>query len=397
MVTSAAASPRKRVVLLGATGSIGENTLRVLRAHPDKLELVGIAAHSRWEKLAAIAREFDVRHVSLFDEAACAIARANLAAFPAGTQLVGGLTGLVELAQLPAADTVLVAVVGTTGLTPALAALAAGKDLALASKEILVLAGKFVLAAAKKSGAKLLPVDSEHNAVFQCLEGHPHAGVRRIVLTASGGAFRDWPAERLAHVTPADALKHPNWSMGPKITVDSATLANKCLELIEAQCLFGLHPAQCTAVLHPQSIVHALVEFTDGAMLAQLCPPSMTFPIQHALLHPQRAPGVDSALDLTQLLSLEFRPIDESRFPMLRLARETMHAAGAAPAIYNAANEVAVAAFLAGRIPFLAIPRVVEHTLGRLKNSAPPDLAAVLTIDLEARRLATLEINPHQS
>ncbi len=397
MVTSAAASPRKRVVLLGATGSIGENTLRVLRAHPDKLELVGIAAHSRWEKLAAIAREFDVRHVSLFDEAACAIARANLAAFPAGTQLVGGLTGLVELAQLPAADTVLVAVVGTTGLTPALAALAAGKDLALASKEILVLAGKFVLAAAKKSGAKLLPVDSEHNAVFQCLEGHPHAGVRRIVLTASGGAFRDWPAERLAHVTPADALKHPNWSMGPKITVDSATLANKGLELIEAQCLFGLRPEQCTAVLHPQSIVHALVEFTDGAMLAQLCPPSMTFPIQHALLHPQRAPGVDSALDLTQLLSLEFRPIDESRFPMLRLARETMHAAGAAPAIYNAANEVAVAAFLAGRIPFLAIPRVVEHTLGRLKNSAPPDLAAVLTIDLEARRLATLEINPHQS
>ena len=397
MVTSAAASPRKRVVLLGATGSIGENTLRVLRAHPDKLELVGIAAHSRWEKLAAIAREFDVRHVSLFDEAACAIARANLAAFPAGTQLVGGLTGLVELAQLPAADTVLVAVVGTTGLTPALAALAAGKDLALASKEILVLAGKFVLAAAKKSGAKLLPVDSEHNAVFQCLEGHPSAGVRRIVLTASGGAFRDWPAERLAHVTPADALKHPNWSMGPKITVDSATLANKGLELIEAQCLFGLRPEQCTAVLHPQSIVHSLVEFTDGAMLAQLCPPSMTFPIQHALLHPQRAPGVDSALDLTQLLSLEFRPIDESRFPMLRLARETMHAAGAAPAIYNAANEVAVAAFLAGRIPFLAIPRVVEHTLGRLKNSAPPDLAAVLTIDLEARRLATLEINHHQS
>ena len=397
MVTSAAASPRKRVVLLGATGSIGENTLRVLRAHREKLELVGIAAHSRWEKLAAIAREFDVRHVSLFDEAAYAIARANLAAFPAGTQLVGGLTGLVELAQLPAADTVLVAVVGTTGLTPALAALAAGKDLALASKEILVLAGKFVLAAAKKSGAKLLPVDSEHNAVFQCLEGHPSAGVRRIVLTASGGAFRDWPAERLAHVTPADALKHPNWSMGPKITVDSATLANKGLELIEAQCLFGLRPEQCTAVLHPQSIVHALVEFTDGAMLAQLCPPSKTFPIQHALLHPQRAPGVDSALDLTQLLSLEFRPIDESRFPMLRLARETMHAAGAAPAIYNAANEVAVAAFLAGRIPFLAIPRVVEHTLGRLENSAPPDLAAVLTIDLEARRLATLEINHHQS
>ena len=391
MVTSAAPSPRKRVVLLGATGSIGENTLRVLAAHRDKLELVGIAAHSKWEKLAAIARQFDVRHVGLFDDAAYSAARANLAAFPAGTHLVGGLSGLVELAQLPAADTVLVAVVGTTGLAPALAALAAGKDLALASKEILVLAGKFVVAAAKKSGAKILPVDSEHNAVFQCLEGHPHAGVRRIVLTASGGAFRDWPTERLAHVTPADALKHPNWSMGPKITVDSATLANKGLELIEAQCLFGLRPEQCTAVLHPQSIVHAFVEFTDGAMLAQLCPPSMTFPIQHALLHPVRAPGVDSALDFTKLLSLEFRPIDESRFPLLRLARESMAAAGVAPAIFNAANEVAVAAFLASKIPFLAIPRVVEHVLSTISNFEPADLPSVLAADTESRRLSRLK------
>ncbi len=392
MVTSAAPSPRKRVVLLGATGSIGENTLRVLAAHRDKLELVGIAAHSKWEKLAAIARQFDVRHVGLFDDAAYSAARANLAAFPAGTHLVGGLSGLVELAQLPAADTVLVAVVGTTGLAPALAALAAGKDLALASKEILVLAGKFVVAAAKKSGAKILPVDSEHNAVFQCLEGHPHTGVRRIILTASGGAFRDWPAERLAHVTPADALHHPNWSMGPKITVDSATLANKGLELIEAQCLFGLRPEQCTAVLHPQSIVHAFVEFTDGAMLAQLCPPSMTFPIQHALLHPVRSPGVDPALDFTKLLSLEFRPIDESRFPLLRLARETMAAAGVAPAIFNAANEVAVAAFLASEIPFLAIPRVVEHVLAAIPNFEPADLPSVLVADTESRRLARLKI-----
>jgi 1-deoxy-D-xylulose-5-phosphate reductoisomerase len=383
---------KKRVVLLGATGSIGENTLRVLAAHPDKLELVAIAAHSQWEKLAAIARQFDVRHVGVFDDTAFAAARAQPAAFPAGTRLVGGLAGLVELAQLPTADTVLVAVVGTTGLEPALAALAAGKDLALASKEILVLAGKFVLAAAKKSGAKLLPVDSEHNAVFQCLEGHPHAGVRRIVLTASGGAFRDWPAERLAHVTPADALKHPNWSMGPKITVDSATLANKGLELIEAQCLFGLRPEQCTAVIHPQSIVHCLVEFNDGAMLAQLCPPSMTFPIQHALLHPARAPGVDAALDFTKLVGLEFRPIDDTRFPLLRLARATMQAGGVAPAVYNAANEIAVAAFLAEKIPFLAIPAVVEHTLAALPNFEPTDLAAVLATDTAARRLARLHL-----
>lgn len=389
----ASRSRKKRVVLLGATGSIGENTLRVLAAHRDKLELVGIAARRNWEKLAVIARQFDVRNVGVFDDDAHAAARSNLAAFPTGTHLVGGLGGLTELAQLPSADIVLVAVVGTTGLEPALAALAAGKDLALASKEILVLAGKFVMAEARKHRARILPVDSEHNAVFQCLEGHPQAGVRRVVLTASGGAFRDWPVERLAHVTPADALKHPNWAMGPKITVDSATLANKGLELIEAQWLFGLKTAQCTAVLHPQSIVHCLVEFTDGAMLAQLCPPSMTFPIQHALLHPERAPGVDSALDFTRLLGLEFRPVDEDRFPMLRLAREAMHAGGVAPAVLNAANEVAVAAFLAGRIPFLAIPRVVEHSLAAIKNFEPSDLAAVVAVDAETRLVAAARLS----
>lgn len=383
---------RKRVVLLGATGSIGENTLRVLAAHRDKLELVAIAARTNWQKLAATAHGFGVRHVGVFDDAAYASAKENAAAFPAGTHLVGGLAGLVELAQLPEADIVLVAVVGTTGLEPALAALAAGKDLALASKEILVLAGKFVMAEAKRHGVNLLPVDSEHNAVFQCLQGHPQAGVRRIVLTASGGAFRDWPAERLAHVTPADALKHPNWAMGPKITVDSATLANKGLELIEAQWLFNLRAEQCTAVIHPQSIVHCLVEFTDGAMLAQLCPPSMTFPIQHALLYPERAPGVESTLDFTKLLGLEFRPVDEARFPLFRLARETMRLGGVAPAIFNAANEVAVAAFLEGQIPFLAIPAAVDHTLSSIENFEPTNLAAILTADADARRAAARKV-----
>lgn len=380
-------APRKRVVLLGATGSIGENTLRVIAAHPDKLELVAVAARGQWEKLAAIAQKFRVPHVGLFDDSALAAARAS-GAFAPGTQFHGGLPGLTDLARLPEADTVLVAVVGTTGLEPALAALAAGKDLALASKEILVLAGKFVMAAARASGARLLPVDSEHNAVFQCLQGHDAADIARITLTASGGAFRDWPAERLAHVTPADATKHPNWSMGPKITVDSATLANKGLELIEAQQLFGLRADQCHAVIHPQSIVHALVGFTDGSTLAQLCPPSMTFPIQHALLHPARAPGVETSLDFTQLRSLEFRPIDETRFPMMRLAREVMHAGGSAPAIYNAANEIAVAAFLENRIPFLAIPRVVGQTLQSLNPGEPSDLAAVLAVDAEARHIA---------
>jgi 1-deoxy-D-xylulose-5-phosphate reductoisomerase len=390
------ASSKKRVVLLGATGSIGQNALRVIAAHRDKLELVAIAAARNAEPLARIARDFNVRHVALFDDAAYTRAREkNL--FPAGTQLRGGASSLVELAQLPEADLVLVAVVGTAGLQPALAALAAKKDLALASKEILVLAGKFVMAAARASGSRLLPVDSEHNAVFQCLAGHETAtcgapcrtDVARVTLTASGGAFRDLPASALAHVTVADALKHPNWSMGPKITVDSATLANKGLELIEAQWLFGLRPAQLQAVLHPQSIVHCLVEFTDGTMLAQLAPPSMTFPIQHALLFPERAPGVDAPVDLQKLFSLEFRPLDETRYPCLRLARETMEAGGGAAAIFNAANEIAVAAFLDGRTSFLAIPRIIEQTLHSVANFEPADLAAVLALDADARRIAT--------
>ncbi|MBL9210372.1 MAG: 1-deoxy-D-xylulose-5-phosphate reductoisomerase [Opitutaceae bacterium] len=393
-----ASSPlrKKRVVLLGATGSIGENTLRVLAAHRDRLELVGVAARANWEKLATITGQFGVRDVALFEPGACAAARAHPAAFPPGTRVHGGLDGLNALARLPEADIVLVAVVGTTGLEPALTALAAGKDLALASKEILVLAGKFVMAEARRHGGRLLPVDSEHNAVFQCLEGHratagaadAASGVRRVVLTASGGAFRDWPVERLAAATPADALKHPNWAMGPKITVDSATLANKGLELIEAQWLFGLQPGQCAAVLHPQSIVHCLVEFADGAMLAQLCPPSMTFPIQHALLYPERVPGADAGLDLSRLLNLEFRPVDAARFPMLQLAQAAMAAGGVAPAIYNAANELAVAAFLDGRIPFLAIPQVVEHTLATIRNFEPDVLSAVVAIDAESRRVA---------
>lgn len=382
---------RKRVVLLGATGSIGENTLRVIAAHPDKLELVGIAARQDWEKLAGIAQLHRVPHVGLFNESAAAAAKAS-GRFAPGTSFHAGMAGLVELAQLTEADIVLIAVVGTTALEPTLAAIQARKTIALASKEILVLAGKFVMAAAQARGVQLLPVDSEHNAVFQCIEGHPQAGVRRIMLTASGGAFRDWPEEKLAHVTPADALKHPNWAMGPKITVDSATLANKGLELIEAQCLFNLQPEQCQAVLHPQSIVHCLVEYRDGAMLAQLCPPSMTFAIQHALLYPERAPGVESPLDFTKLLSLDFKPVDTRRFPMMRLAQETMAAGGCAPAVYNAANEIAVAAFLEGQIPFLAIPQVVDRTLQTITQSEPDDLAAVLSCDAEARRIARLQL-----
>lgn len=381
-------APKSRIVLLGATGSIGESTLKVIAAHRDRLELVGIAAHGRHGRLAEIAREFGVRHVAIYDDKSFAAAKSS-GAFPAGTKFYGGLGGLVELATLADADTVLVAVVGTAGLEPALAAIAAKKTIALASKELLVMAGKFVMAAARASGSALLPVDSEHNAVFQCLEGHRASDLRRIVLTASGGAFRDWPLERLASATPVDALKHPNWAMGPKITVDSATLANKGLELIEAQWLFGLRAEQCQAVLHAQSIVHCLVEFSDGSMLTQLCPPSMTFPIQHALLHPQRAPSATvSALSLEKTFSLDFRPVDPARFPMLGLAQAAMATGGTAPAIYNASNEVAVAEFLAGRAPFLAISRTVEQVLARVPSTEPNALADVLTADAEARRVA---------
>jgi 1-deoxy-D-xylulose-5-phosphate reductoisomerase len=358
------------------------------------LELVGIAAQRNWSELAAIAREFHVPHAAI-EDAAAADAAVAASAFLPGTALYRGRGGLRDLATLPVADIVLVAVVGTAGLEPALAALAAGKDLALASKEILVLAGSFVLAAARASGARLLPVDSEHAAVAQCIERQPHASVRRIVLTASGGAFRDWPVEQLAHVTPADALRHPNWSMGPKITVDSATLANKGLELIEAQCLFGLRPEQCQAVLHPQSIAHCLVEFLDGTMLAQLSPPSMTFPIQRALLHPEVAKGTDAALDLSKLLSLEFRPIDAARFPLFALARQVMEAGRSAPAVYNAANEVAVAAFLGRGLPFLAISRVVDQVLEEFPHRVPASLEDVLAIDAEARRRAEIATARH--
>ncbi len=380
--------PKRRIVLLGATGSIGESTLRVIGAQSDRLELVGIAAHGNHQRLAEIARQHGVRHVGLYHDAAYTAARSGTS-FPAGTKFYGGATGLDELATLSEADTVLIAVVGTAGLQPALAAIAAKKTIALASKEILVLAGKFIMNAARASGSRLLPVDSEHNAVFQCLEGHRTSEVRRLVLTASGGAFRDWPLEKLADVTPADALKHPNWAMGPKITVDSATLANKGLELIEAQCLFGLQASQCQAVLHLQSTVHCLVEFTDGSLLAQLCPPSMTFPIQHALLYPDRAAtGTDAALPLDRIFSLDFRPVDEARYPCLRLARESMSAGGVAPAVFNAANEVAVAAFLQNRAPFLAIPRIIEHTLTQVNPVEPTTLDQVLSVDAEARRVA---------
>ena len=382
-----AAAAKKKVVLLGATGSIGQSTLRVLRAHPDRLELIGVAAHSRHAELAAICREFKVPHAVLADPSAYAGAKASQA-WPAATALSCGDSALDALCTLPEADIVLVAVVGACGLQPTLAAIEAGKDIALANKELLVLGGGLVIAAAQRNGVRLLPTDSEHNAIFQCIAGHPPQHLDKLILTASGGQFRDTPLERLADVTPAQATQHPNWSMGPKITVDSATMANKGLELIEAHWLFGMEPERLEVVIHPQSIVHSFAQFIDGSILAQLSPPSMTFAIQHCLLYPDRAPGVEASTDFGSPFQLEFKAPDFKRFPCLQLAYDALRSGGSAPAIFNAANEIAVERFLAHQLRYLDIPRVIEHTLAAVNRADATSLDELLHIDAAARAVA---------
>ena len=377
----------KKVVLLGATGSIGGSTLRVLRAHPDRLQLVGVAAQSRHNELAAICREFDVPHAVLQDEKAYLRAQ-QAGQFPATTQLSSGNEALAELATLTEADIVLVAVVGVAGLRPTLAAIEAGKDIALANKELLVLGGAHVIEAAKRKGVRLLPTDSEHNAIFQCLQGHPSEQVDKLILTASGGQFRDTPKKELAEVTPEMATQHPNWSMGPKITVDSATMANKGLELIEAHWLFGLEPDHLEVVIHPQSLVHSFVQFIDGSILAQVSPPDMTFAIQHCLLFPDRAPSVMPSTDFRKAFSLDFTPPEYAKYPCLQLAYNALRAGDAAPAIFNAANEVAVERFLAKEISYLEIPQLIEHSLTQVVSPSSPSLDQLFQIDTETRDLA---------
>ena len=377
----------KKVVLLGATGSIGGSTLRVLRAHPDRLQLVGVAAQSRHNELAAICREFDVPHAVLQDEKAYLRAQ-QAGQFPATTQLSSGNEALAELATLTEADIVLVAVVGVAGLRPTLAAIEAGKDIALANKELLVLGGAHVIEAAKRKGVRLLPTDSEHNAIFQCLQGHPSEQVDKLILTASGGQFRDTPKKELAEVTPEMATQHPNWSMGPKITVDSATMANKGLELIEAHWLFGLEPDDLEVVIHPQSLVHSFVQFIDGSILAQVSPPDMTFAIQHCLLYPDRAPSVTPSTDFRKAFSLDFTPPEYAKYPCLQLAYNALRAGDAAPAIFNAANEVAVERFLAKEIRYLEIPQLIEHSLTQVVSPSSPSLDQLFQIDTETRDLA---------
>lgn len=378
---------RKRIVLLGATGSVGTSALKVIRRHPDKLELVGIAAKKDSERLAEIAREFSVKEACLFDAKAYSQARES-GLFYVDTNLSSGLDGLNRLASLATCDTVLVAVVGTQGLLPSLTAIEAGKTLAIASKEILVLAGKFIMEAAKRQNALILPVDSEHNALFQCLHGVPRDQASRVILTASGGSFRDTPIELLGSVTLEKALQHPNWDMGPKVTIDSATMANKGLEMIEAGWLFDMSPEQVDVVIHTQSVVHSLVECVDGSVIALLSPPDMTFAIQHTLLYPDRAKPVSNTLDFRQALQLDFRPPDIDRYPCLKLARECMRADGIAPGIFNAANEIAVDAFIQDRIKFVEISKIVEKTLEFIENKEPNSIEEVLEYDEEARSVA---------
>src|SRR5437870_4886896 len=379
---------RKRVVVLGATGSIGDSALKVARDIPERVEIVAMAANSNAEKLAAAANELRPESVCLVDKGKIDILERALAYQP---RIFCGEEGLCEIACLTSADMVLVAIVGTAGLRPALAAIDAGKDLAVASKEILVMAGEIVMREAGAKNVRVLPVDSEHNAIFQCLDGRA-SEVRRIILTASGGPFREMPAEIFVDVTPERALKHPTWNMGPKITIDSATLFNKGLEMIEAHWLFGVEMKRVEVVIHPQSIVHSMVEFADGSMLAQMSYSNMCFPIQYAVTWPDRVPNTLPPLDFSTLSKLEFFPPRYEDFPALTLARRAGETGGTLPAVMNAANEVAVAAFLNGRLRFPQIWLTVAQVMDRHRTVAHPDLDAILVADQWARAEATAAI-----
>jgi 1-deoxy-D-xylulose-5-phosphate reductoisomerase len=373
---------RKRVVLLGATGSIGESALKVARDIPDRMEIVGLAANSNAEKLAAAANETRAPSVCLVDETKIDALRRALAYKP---RIFTGEEGLREIACLTDAQMVLVAIVGTAGLRPALAAIEAGKDLAVASKEILVMAGEIVMREARDHDVQVLPVDSEHNAIFQCLEGKSSLDVRRIILTASGGPFRETPRKDFNSITPEQALKHPTWNMGPKITIDSATLFNKGLEMIEAHWLFGVEMKRVEVVIHPQSIAHSMVEFADGSTLAQLSYSNMCFPIQYAVTWPDRVPNSLPPLDFSKLSRLEFFTPRYDDFPALNLARQAGETGGTMPAVMNAANEVTVAGFLDRQVRFPDIWQIVEEVMNRHRPVAHPDLDAILQADQWAR------------
>ncbi len=376
----------RNIVLLGATGSIGRSACRVARDLPERVRITGMSGFRNMEQLAAEANALRPEVLAVPDTAAAAELKGKLDYAP--EKILTGPEGLEELAVWEGADLALVAIVGTGGLRPTLAALQAGKDIALASKEVLVVAGELVMAAARRHGRRILPVDSEHNAIFQCLEGREARHVRRLILTASGGPFRDWPENRLRAVTREEALCHPTWRMGEKITIDSATLFNKGLEMIEARWLFDIDIGRIDVVIHPQSIVHSMVEFVDGSVLAQMSHSDMRFPIQYALTWPERIAGTLPPLEWGKLGKLDFEEPRYDVFPALDLARQAAERGGVAPAVLNAANEVAVAEFLAGRVAFPRIWEIVAAVLEVSPADAGDDLEALLAADREARACA---------
>ncbi len=388
------------VVVLGSTGSIGESTLDVLARHPDRFRLVGLGAHRNAGKLAEQIQRYRPDYAALADLGAARELAARLGDTAPSARLLSGPEGLLELATLPQADCVMAAIVGAAGLPSTLAAARAGKRLLLANKESLVMAGPLLLQAVHAGGAVLLPIDSEHNAIFQCLPpgtgaGETPRGVRRLLLTCSGGPFRDWSAAEIAAATPAAAVAHPNWVMGRKISVDSATLMNKGLELIEACFLFGLTPDRVDIVIHPQSIVHSLVEYVDGSMLAELGSHDMRTPIAHALAWPERMSSGVEFLDLVKTGRLDFRAPDPARFPCLPLAQTAARAGGLTPVALNAANETAVHAFLEGQLNFTGIASVIDKVITRCTAGPIGALEDVLAADSEARCLAHESIEAH--
>ena len=379
----------RTISILGATGSIGASTLDLIGRERDKWRVVALTANGNAADLARLAREFGAELAVVADEAALPQLRDLLAG--SGIEAAGGAAALVEAAAR-GADMTVAAIVGCAGLAPTMAAIECGKTVALANKEALVSAGEVMTRAVARSGATLLPMDSEHNAIFQCLAGNDYAHVRSITLTASGGPFRDWNVEQLHAATPAQAIKHPNWDMGAKISVDSATMFNKGLELIEAHHLFPVGLNKLRIVVHPQSVVHSMVEYRDGSTLAQLGPSDMRVPIASCLAYPARMDTPCAPLDLAALGELTFRAPDEQRFPATALCRAAAEAGGAAAAVLNAANEVAVAAFLAGKLPFTRIAVMVEQVMARYAPSAPAGLGDVIAVDAEARRVAQSQL-----
>ncbi|EAZ92810.1 1-deoxy-D-xylulose-5-phosphate reductoisomerase [Crocosphaera chwakensis] len=378
----------KKISILGSTGSIGTQTLDIVEQYPDQFQVVGLATRSNVELLAKQVKQFRPEIVAICDQSKLGSLKDAIATMDYSPIILAGEEGVTEVARHGDAESVVTGIVGCAGLLPTIAAIEAGKDIALANKETLIAGGPVVLPLIEKHGVKLLPADSEHSAIFQCLQGVPSDGLRRIILTASGGAFRDWPVEQLKYVTVQDALKHPNWSMGQKITVDSATLMNKGLEVIEAHFLFGMDYKNIDIVIHPQSIIHSLIELQDTSVLAQLGWPDMRLPLLYALSWPERIYTDWEPLDLVKAGSLTFREPDHDKYPCMQLAYAAGNAGGAMPAVLNAANEQAVALFLAEKIAFLDIPKVIEQTCDSFRdhNSAQPSLEDILEADSWARK-----------